>query len=120
MFWTIRYSYAIADVISIFRNFDKEGFKMNQKILTGIFAGLLLSTSSVLAADHERPQNSNVSDHTIQEEILQTEQKTPAQEAREEATAARNYADEMKGHRQVVEFVCPKDVDIFTLDILRA
>ena len=24
------------------------------------------------------------------------------------------------GHRQVVEFVCPKDVDIFTLDILRA
>lgn len=25
-----------------------------------------------------------------------------------------------KGHRQVVEFVCPKDVDIFTLDILRA
>ena len=25
-----------------------------------------------------------------------------------------------KRHRQVVEFVCPKDVDIFTLDILRA
>ena len=28
--------------------------------------------------------------------------------------------DNAKRHRQVVEFVCPKDVDIFTLDILRA
>ena len=28
--------------------------------------------------------------------------------------------EEVQGHRQVVEFVCPKDVDIFTLDILRA
>ncbi len=29
-------------------------------------------------------------------------------------------ASGVRGHRQVVEFVCPKDVDIFTLDILRA
>ena len=31
---------------------------------------------------------------------------------------SRSYKKER--HRQVVEFVCPKDVDIFTLDILRA
>ena len=54
--------------------------------------------------------NSDLSDHEIRDKIY----------------TAVGYdrlihaVDDVSGHRQVVEFVCPKDVDIFTLDILRA
>ncbi len=45
---------------SYWEHINKEEFKMNQRILTSVLTGLLLSSSPVLSADTEKPQDFGV------------------------------------------------------------
>ena len=60
--------------------FYRKGIKMDQKILTGVLASLLLSTSSVLAADADKQQDLGGAGMPGQEHVV-----PPAEEAQPEA-----------------------------------